>query len=210
MVNWIKRMCQRLLRITKHCGSIYTACKNWGVRKEDNYYVSFVTFNILLINFYVYCSGLGWTFGLADIITNPWDIIRYQFSHASSMHLFGNSLFLFFVGPACEQYLGHIKFLLFYLLCGCAAALGFLGIFPEDSIIGASGSISGIIAILPFVQPSLAGLMIASSIIGFYFIDNFQRFVEQISGFMFDNTAYLAHIIGAVAGLILFCLLKRK
>lgn len=86
-----------------------------------------------------------------------WRLITYQFLHANMGHIFFNMICLWVFGGAVERRFGHLKFLVFYLVCGVAAALfssllGSLGVYntivPWDSIamVGASGSIYGIIA----------------------------------------------------------------
>lgn len=90
-----------------------------------------------------------------------WQVITYQFLHANLGHLLFNMLALWVFGNAVERQFGHIRFLLFYLVCGISSALfssllGWLGVYHLDpafgipwdyvSMIGASGSIYGVIA----------------------------------------------------------------
>lgn len=66
-------------------------------------------------------------------------LISYMFLHADFMHLFGNMLFLWVFGDNVEDALGHFRFLVFYLLCGVAAALAHALMMPDsgEPMIGA-------------------------------------------------------------------------
>lgn len=90
-----------------------------------------------------------------------WQLISYQFLHASVGHIVFNMICLWVFGSAVEREFGHVKFLIFYLVCGIASALfasllGYLGVFysygqlgydwEHIPMVGASGSIYGVIA----------------------------------------------------------------
>lgn len=87
-------------------------------------------------------------FGLIPSRLNPVNTITYQFLHGGLMHLLGNMFFLVVCGFAVESAIGHGRFLLFYLLSGVAG--GLLHSVSElqsiTPLIGASGSISGVMA----------------------------------------------------------------
>jgi len=74
-------------------------------------------------------------------------VISSMFLHGGFMHLAGNMLYLWIFGDNIEDALGHIRFTLFYLLCGTAAALAQALPAPSSEIpmIGASGAISGVL-----------------------------------------------------------------
>ena len=90
-----------------------------------------------------------------------WRIIFYQFLHAGAAHLIFNMWALFFFGPAIENIMGPKKFLAFYLACGIAGALfsSLLGVYlhgaawPYIQMIGASGSIYGVMIATAFLYP---------------------------------------------------------
>lgn len=92
-----------------------------------------------------------------------WQFVTFQFLHGSLGHLLFNSMGLYFFGPWMERWWGSKKFLIFYLLCGCAGAmfftlLMFLGILPgdmESGMIGASAGIYGIFIGVAVVAPDL-------------------------------------------------------
>ena len=68
------------------------------------------------------------------------------FIHGSWIHLLGNMLFLYVFGAMTEERLGRVEFTLFYLVCGYLALLGYAvaNAGSEQSLVGASGAISGI------------------------------------------------------------------
>ena len=69
-----------------------------------------------------------------------------MFLHSGFMHLAGNMLFLWIYGDNLEDKLGHVPFLIFYLLCGIAAGLAQFASEPSSMIpmVGASGAIAGV------------------------------------------------------------------
>ena len=70
-----------------------------------------------------------------------------MFMHGSWMHILGNMLYLWIFGDQIEDEMGHVKFLIFYLICGFAASLAQI-FFDTGSIIpslGASGAIAGVL-----------------------------------------------------------------
>lgn len=85
-------------------------------------------------------------------------LIFSLFMHGSFLHLFGNMLFLWIFGNNIEDYLGRMKFLIFYFLAGIGASMVHV-LFNLNStvpVIGASGAVSGIMGALPdFIPESL-------------------------------------------------------
>src|ERR1019366_4426788 len=77
------------------------------------------------------------------------NIFTAMFVHAGWLHVGGNMLFLWVFGGNVEDILGHAKFLLFYLLCGVAAALAQILFDPLSTMpmVGASGAIAGVMEI---------------------------------------------------------------
>jgi membrane associated rhomboid family serine protease len=74
-------------------------------------------------------------------------LVSSMFLHGGWAHIFGNMLFLFVFGDNVEDAMGHIRFLIFYLLCGLAAGYAQVLINPASQIplVGASGAISGVL-----------------------------------------------------------------
>ena len=89
-----------------------------------------------------------------------WRPITYQFLHGGIRHIFINMLVLFFFGPMLERLWGSKKFLTFYLVCGAMGGLfypllvlvGWLGV---GQLVGASGSILGILAAAAILFPNM-------------------------------------------------------
>ena len=84
-------------------------------------------------------------------LTNYSTIFSSMFLHGGFMHLIGNMLFLWIYGNNIEDAMGHTKFLLFYFVCGLAAALSQALVTPNSDIpmIGASGAVSGVVLAEP-------------------------------------------------------------
>jgi membrane associated rhomboid family serine protease len=76
------------------------------------------------------------------------NMVTYQFLHSGLLHLLGNMFFLIVCGFAVEAAIGHVRFLLFYLLSGIAGGLlhSVSDLQSVTPLIGASGSISGVMA----------------------------------------------------------------
>ncbi len=128
------------------------------------------------------------------------------------MHIFGNMLFLWIFGDNLENLLGHIRFAVFYIVCGFAAALAQI-VMDTDSIIpmlGASGAISGVLGgyVLLFPQRQVRAII-------FNFLTTVPAFValgiwivyQIVLGYLTPagtgGVAYAAHIGGFIAGVAL-------
>ena len=91
-----------------------------------------------------------------------WRVITYQFLHDISGfgHIFVNMLALFFFGPMLERFWGSRKFLIFYLVCGATGGvlypvLANVGWLDKAPLVGASGSVLGILAAGAILFPNL-------------------------------------------------------
>src|SRR5256885_8077389 len=73
--------------------------------------------------------------------------ITSMFLHGSWMHVIGNMWYLWIFGDNVEDYLGHFKYLLFYLLAGFIATATQVLIYPDSHLptVGASGAIAGML-----------------------------------------------------------------
>ncbi len=162
--------------------------------------------------------GLGFATAI-EIDFPAWiTIFSSMFLHGDIMHLAGNMLFLWIFGDNVEASFGHVKFLLFYIICGIAAAFAQAALELSSGIpmIGASGAISGVLAAYMFMFPqakvlTFVWLLIfirtillpASLILGIWFA--IQLFSALSSGGGADGgVAFMAHIGGFVAGALLF------
>ena len=91
------------------------------------------------------------------------NFLSSMFMHGNFAHIFGNMLFLWIFGDNLENLLGHIRFAIFYILCGFAAAFAQI-VMDSDSIIpmlGASGAISGVLGgyVLLFPQRQVRAII---------------------------------------------------
>lgn len=135
-----------------------------------------------------------------------------MFMHGGFSHIFGNMLFLWVFGDNIENRLGHVRYAIFYILCGIGAALGQI-MLQTDSVIpmlGASGAISGVLGgyLLLFPRRSVKAII-------FNFFTTVPAYValglwivyQIIQGYLTPpgtgGVAYAAHIGGFVAGLVL-------
>jgi len=140
------------------------------------------------------------------------NFLSSMFMHGGFSHIFGNMLFLWVFGDNIENRLGHIRYLIFYLLCGIAAALGQI-LLQTDSIIpmlGASGAISGVLGgyLLLFPRRSVRAIIFnffttvpAYVALGIWIV--YQIVLGYLTPPGTGGVAYAAHIGGFIAGLIL-------
>ena len=140
------------------------------------------------------------------------NFLSSMFMHGDIMHIFGNMLFLFIFGDNLENLLGHIRYAVFYIVCGVAAALAQV-VMQTDSIIpmlGASGAISGVLGgyLLMFPTNKVRALIFnfmttvpAYVALGIWIV--FQIVQGYLSNPGSGGVAYAAHLGGFAAGLIL-------
>src|SRR5260370_6244612 len=86
-------------------------------------------------------------------------VLFSMFLHAGWLHLLGNMLFLAIFGNNVEDRLGHVRYLLFYLLWGYVAAYGFAAVSPNSTepLVGASGAIAGVLGAYLVLYPRAKG-----------------------------------------------------
>src|SRR5216110_138035 len=74
-------------------------------------------------------------------------LVTSMFLHGGWAHLGGNMLYLWIFGDNLEKIMGHIRFLIFYLVCGVAAGLAHIAFNAGSNMptVGASGAISGVL-----------------------------------------------------------------
>jgi membrane associated rhomboid family serine protease len=148
-------------------------------------------------------------------------LLSAMFMHGGWMHLLGNMLYLWIFGDNIEDALGHAKFLVFYLVCGLAASAAHIFFEPGSIVpsLGASGAIAGVLGAYLRLYPtrqvrvlvSYLGIVMMPAIlvIGFWaalqFMNGFGSIArtEQTDG---GGVAYMAHVGGFVAGLVLIAL----
>ena len=142
-----------------------------------------------------------------------------MFMHGGWLHLLGNMLFLFIFGDNVERAFGRMKYLAFYLVCGVIASLAQVYSDPNSVIpsLGASGAISGVLAayLVMFPRNPIRVLILlriipwiievpAVVMIGLWAA---LQFLNAFSG-QTDGVAYLAHVGGFIAGIVLAFVLR--
>lgn len=169
--------------------------------------------------------GLGFTprYFFAGGGSGPWlTLITSMFLHGGLMHLGGNMLYLWIFGNNVEDAFGHGRFFAFYFVCGAAAALAQGITEPETTIpmVGASGAISGVLGAYVLIYPRARitviiplGLILYPTKISSVFVVGFWFVMQLVSAALADpgapGVAWLAHVGGFVAGMLLTPLLSQ-
>jgi membrane associated rhomboid family serine protease len=154
-------------------------------------------------------------------IPEPLTLITYQFLHGDVLHLIGNMLFLWVFGDNVEDALGHVKFLIFYLVCGIAGALAHVLLTAEPSapLIGASASIAGVVGAYLMLHPNVNVWVLVLRIIplklravwilGAWVAMNLAFAVAPMLAGGDPLVAWWAHVGGIVAGVLLVLVMRR-
>jgi membrane associated rhomboid family serine protease len=146
-----------------------------------------------------------------------------MFMHAGWFHLIGNMLYLIIFGDNVEDRFGHVKFLLFYVLCGFIAMLAQLIAAPYVTIpnLGASGAIAGVLGAYLVLFPRrrvrvLLGWWIvhlpALIVIGGWILIQVLSSLGSLAGSASaaGGVAYMAHIGGFLSGLVLSFFFRNR
>ena len=146
-------------------------------------------------------------------------LITSMFLHGSWSHVLGNMWYLWIFGDNVEDRLGHGRFIVFYLLCGIAAAMGQIAMDPSSVLptIGASGAIAGVMGAYFVLYPHSRVLTLipwifiqivevpAIVLLGFWFL---MQFLSAGAIAVTSNThggggvAFAAHVAGFVVGML--------
>lgn len=150
-------------------------------------------------------------------------VFTSMFLHGGFMHLAGNMLYLWIFGNNIEDAMGHVRFVVFYLLCGVAAVAGQTLQNPDSQVpmIGASGAISGVLGAYLLLYPHARVLVLiplgfisqlirlpAGWVLGLWF--GMQIISSALTSPEGGGVAWFAHIGGFIAGLALIPLFKYK
>ena len=203
-----------------------------GDDNSERRIVPLVTYVLIVMNVLFFLVELGggdafimqWSFVPSRFMANPVadfpTIFTSMFMHAGWLHLGGNMLYLWIFGDNVEDRFGHIKFIIFYLLCGLGATFAQLMFSLGSDIpnLGASGAIAGVLGsyILMFPQERvrvLQGQQIiqvpALIVIGFWIVLQLFSSIGSITGAADSGgVAYMAHVGGFVTGFVLTFLLR--
>ena len=157
-------------------------------------------------------------FGVAPAEFSWAATITSQFLHDGWLHFGGNMLYLWIFGDNVEDAFGHAPYLLFYLLCGVAAAVGQSAVHPASPIplIGASGAIAGTMGAYFVLYPQSRVLTAVFAIVfldlveipaifflGLWFLLQLFSSLGSLGAHAADGgVAFWAHVTGFAAGVI--------
>ena len=149
--------------------------------------------------------------------------VTSMFLHGGWLHLIGNMWFLWIFGNNVEDAMGHLRFVVFYLLCGLAAAGLQTATDPASVVpmVGASGAIGGVMGAYVLLYPRVHVHLLV--VLGFYvttiavpavFMLGYWFLVQLASGWgtlglRGSGVAFWAHVGGFVAGAILILLFRN-
>ena len=201
--------------------------------KDDNprILVPYVTYVIISINVltFVFQLNMGmvssaaerefiYRFGFIPANFSIITVFTSMFLHGGISHIMGNMWFLWVFGDNVEGVLGHVKFAVFYIICGLAATMSQLFVDPSSTIpmVGASGAIAGVLGMymirFPHARVHVFAFIIiffttfripAMFVLGFWF---FNQLTNGLGSLGFDTTggvAWFAHIGGFISGVML-------
>jgi membrane associated rhomboid family serine protease len=142
-------------------------------------------------------------------------LLSFMFLHGGFWHLLGNMWTLYIFGDNIEDRLGHLRYLLFYLLCGLASGLSHLLLNFASNVptIGASGAIAGVMGAYFILYPSSRILTLIPILFIPWFIELpaffflgiwfFLQFISAtLSGGGVSGIAWWAHIGGFIFGIV--------
>ena len=180
-----------------------------GLSYQDN--------NTVIVNF-----GLTPKVFLSGPLLSFFTLFTSMFMHGGFMHLAGNMLYLWIFGDNIEGALGHFRFVIFYFLCGTAAAFTQILSAPDSTIpmIGASGAVSGVLGAYLIFYPRarirtfvFLGIFItflrlpAVLLLGLWILGQVISAVVSNPGS--TGVAWFAHLGGFFMGMLLAPLLKK-
>jgi membrane associated rhomboid family serine protease len=153
-------------------------------------------------------------------------LITSMFLHGSWSHVLGNMWYLWIFGDNVEDRVGHGRFIVFYLLCGIAAAAGQVAVDPNSTLptIGASGAIAGVmgayfvlyphsrvLTLIPWIFLQIVELP-ATVLLGFWFV--MQLFsagtIAMTTSSRGGGVAFAAHVVGFVVGMGAVFLFRKR
>lgn len=199
--------------------------------RDDNprILIPYVTYGIIAANIFVFMFQFGmelsdpqaavsfvFAFGLIPAQFSIINIFTSMFLHGGFAHIIGNMWFLWIFGDNVESALGHSRYMIFYLLCGVAAALAQVLINSTSAIpmVGASGAIAGVLGaymiryprarvhVFVFIFIFITTIQIpAFYVLGFWFLMQLTNGLGTLGVDTTGGVAWFAHIGGFVAGI---------
>ena len=141
--------------------------------------------------------------------------LTFMFLHGGFLHLLGNMWFLYIFGDNVEDRLGHLRYLVFYLVCGLASGISHLALnwHSEIPTIGASGAIAGVMGAYFILYPKAKVLTLIPIFFFFQFLEVpaflflgvwflFQFLSAAGTSAQMGGIAWWAHIGGFIFGII--------
>ncbi|MBS28597.1 MAG: rhomboid family intramembrane serine protease [Alphaproteobacteria bacterium] len=204
----------------------------------------YVTIALVLLNAVIFVSALGLSeaqaydailryaviparlFGEVDLpaglaaVSAPVTLLSHQFLHGGWEHLIFNMLFLWVFGDNIEDALGHLRFVVFFVVCGAAGGLAQSLVDPGSTtpVIGASGSISGVLGAYLLLYPRARLLVLlfafiplrlpALLVIGTFFAQDVLWAATSSPAAL--SVAVWAHISGFLTGALLIVFMRNK
>jgi len=150
-------------------------------------------------------------------------LLSFMFLHGGFWHLLGNMWFLYIFGDNVEDRLGHLRYVVFYLLCGLASGLShlFLNLHSTIPTIGASGAIAGVMGAYFLLHPSARILTLIPIIfipwfveipafffLGIWFVLQFLNAAGSQAQGAASGIAWWAHIGGFIFGMVFLRLFR--
>jgi membrane associated rhomboid family serine protease len=154
----------------------------------------------------------------------PLTLFTAMFLHGGIVHLLGNMLYLWIFGDNVEDHLGHLRFLVLYIVSGIIASLAHIFMTPDSTLpmIGASGAIAGVLGayMIEFPHSRILTLVFfgffvratripAFFVLGFWFVLQLIYASTSLGASGGGGVAWFAHIGGFIAGIFLVKFLKR-
>jgi len=211
---------------------------------QPRYSTPFVTRFLIVLNLAIFCLEFALDPQSLKLLVHQFGVVPYHlalflggssrysllavvlpfftsmFLHGSWMHVIGNMWFLYVFGDNVEDYLGHFKYLVFYLLTGLIAMLTQVAVNLHSTVptLGASGAIAGVLGAYFILYPQarvltwifeLIFLVVwvpAWVILGYWFVLNFLSGTETALAIHRQNmggVAFWAHVGGFVSGALL-------
>ena len=160
---------------------------------------------------------------LVDAGRAPQHLVTSMFLHGSWMHLIGNMWFLWLFGNNVEDAMGGVRFVVFYLICGLAAAGLQVATGPASIIpmVGASGAISGVMGAYIVLYPRVRvftlvplGFFLTTIALPAWVMLGYWMLLQVVGGSMSakseGGTAFWAHVGGFLAGALLIKLFVKQ
>jgi len=186
-------------------------------RLEDQFLFRFGLIPIALTHLHVLAAGTSFPIWLTPLTS--------MFLHGDLWHLLGNMLYLWIFGNNVEDYLGHFKFLAFYLLSGLAAVALFVTLNPDGRLplVGASGAIAGILGAYLVAFPRSRVLTLiwilffirmvwlpAVFLLGYWIVLQIVMAAATVGSSTDGGVAWSAHVGGFAFGWIIMRLFKKR